>query len=83
MPMPQVDRADPRPVTWPPSPGWIPASAWPRCPGPSRVVPSVPSEVATSAETLLALARAQLDVGDFDGAGVTLADLAAEDSSDV
>jgi serine/threonine-protein kinase PknG len=42
----------------------------------------VPAEVATSAETRLALARAQLDVGDYDGAGATLADLAAEDPSD-
>src|SRR5205823_4548591 len=43
---------------------------------------AVPAEVATSAETRLALARAQLDVGDYDGAGATLADLAAEDPSD-
>ena len=35
-----------------------------------------------SAETRLALARAQLDVGDYDRAGATLADLAAEDPSD-
>jgi serine/threonine-protein kinase PknG len=43
---------------------------------------AVPAEVAASAETRLALARAQLDVGDYDGAGATLADLAAEDPSD-
>ena len=42
----------------------------------------MPAEVATSAETRLALARAQLDVGDYAGAGATLADLAAEDPSD-
>src|SRR5205823_13563851 len=36
----------------------------------------------TSAETRLALARAQLDVGDYNGAGATLADLAAEDPTD-
>src|SRR6185437_3993388 len=43
---------------------------------------AVPAEVATSAETRLALARAQLDVGDYNGAGSTLADLAAEDPAD-
>ena len=43
---------------------------------------AVPAEVATSAERRLALARAELDVGDYDGAGHTLADLAAEDPSD-
>src|SRR6185437_5373348 len=37
---------------------------------------AVPAEVASSAETRLALARAQLDVGDYNGAGATLADLA-------
>ena len=42
----------------------------------------MPAEVGTSAETRLALARAQLDVGDYDGAGVTLAELAADDPSD-
>jgi serine/threonine-protein kinase PknG len=42
----------------------------------------VPAEVAASAETRLALARAQLDVGDYNGAGITLAELAAEDPSD-
>ena len=72
----------PRPVTWPRSPGSIPASEPPRCPGPSRATRHVPSEVATSAETRLALARARLDVGDYDGAAVTLADLAADDPSD-
>ena len=44
--------------------------------------PSVSAEVTTSAETRLALARAQLDVGDYDEAGVTLSELAADDPSD-
>ena len=82
MPMPQVDRADP-------AAGYLATFAGldsgQRVAALSRAVsgdPSVPAEVTTSAETRLALARAQLDVGDHDAAGVTLADLAAEDSSD-
>ena len=54
----------PRPATWPRSPGLIPASEPPRCPEPSPAIRPCPSEVATSAETRLALARARLDVGD-------------------
>ena len=80
--MPQVDRADP-------AAGYLATFAGldsgQRAAALSRAVsgdPSVPAEVATSAETRLALARAQLDVGDYDGAGVTLAELAAEDPSD-
>ena len=72
----------PPPATWPRSPGSIPASERPRCPGPSRATRPCRPRWPTSAETRLALARAQLDVGDYDGAGVTLADLAAEDPSD-
>ena len=44
--------------------------------------PTVPGEVAASAETRLALARAMLDVGDLDSAGLRLAELAADDPSD-
>ena len=82
IPMPQVDRADP-------AAGYLATFAGldsgQRAAALSRAVsgdPSVPAEVAASAETRLALARAQLDVGDYDGAGVTLAELAAEDPSD-
>jgi serine/threonine-protein kinase PknG len=82
MPMPQVDRADP-------AAGYLATFAGldsgQRAAALSRAVSgdaTVPAEVATSAETRLALARAQLDVGDYDGAGVTLAELAAEDPSD-
>jgi serine/threonine-protein kinase PknG len=82
MPMPQVDRADP-------AAGYLATFAGldsgQRAAALARAVsgdPTVPAEVAKSAETRLALARAQLDVGDRDGAGVTLADLAAEDPSD-
>ena len=82
MPMPQVDRADP-------AAGYLATFAGldsgQRATALSRAVsgdPSVPAEVAASAETRLALARAQLDVGDYDGAGVTLSELAAEDPSD-
>ena len=82
MPMPQVDRADL-------AAGYLATFAGldsgQRVAALSRAVsgdPSVPAEVARSAETRLALARAQLDVGDYDGAGVTLSELAAEDPSD-
>jgi serine/threonine-protein kinase PknG len=82
IPMPQVDRADH-------AAGYLATFAGldsgQRAAALSRAVsgdPSVPAEVAASAETRLALARAQLDVGDYDGAGITLAELAAEDPSD-
>ena len=82
MPMPQVDRADP-------AAGYLATFAGldsgQRVAALSRAVsgdPSVPAEVTTSVETRLALARAQLDVGDYDGAAVTLSELAAEDPSD-
>jgi serine/threonine-protein kinase PknG len=82
MPMPLVDRADP-------AAGYLATFAGldsgQRAAALSRAVSgdaTVPAEVGTSAETRLALARAQLDVGDYDGAGGTLADLAAEDPND-
>ena len=82
MPMPQVDRADP-------AAGYLATLAGldsgPRAAALASAVSgdaAVPAEVAKSAETRLALARAQLDVGDYDAAGVTLAELAAEDPSD-
>jgi serine/threonine-protein kinase PknG len=82
MPTPQVDRADP-------AAGYLATFAGldsaQRAAALAHAVSgdaTVPAEVATSAETRLALARAQLDVGDYDGAGATLADLAAEDPSD-
>jgi serine/threonine-protein kinase PknG len=82
MPMPQVDRADP-------AAGYLATFAGldsaQRAAALAAAVSghgNVPAEVATSAETRLALARAQLDVGDYQGIGVTLAELAAEDPSD-
>jgi serine/threonine-protein kinase PknG len=82
LPMPQVDRADP-------AAGYLATLAGldsgQRAAALSRAVsgdPTVPSEVATSAETRLALARAMLDTGDLDGAGLRLAELAADDPSD-
>ena len=71
-----------RPATWPRSPGSTPPSERPRCPARSRATRPSPPRSPRSAETRLALARAQLDVGDYDGAGATLADLAAEDPAD-
>jgi serine/threonine-protein kinase PknG len=82
MPMPQVDRADPAAGYLATLAGLDPAE---RAAALSRAVsgdPTVPSEVAASAETRLALARAMLDVGDLDGARPTLDGLAADNPSD-
>jgi serine/threonine-protein kinase PknG len=82
IPMPQVDRADP-------AAGYLATLAGldsgPRAAALAAAVSgdvTVPAEVAASAETRLALARAELDAGDYAGAGGTLADLAAGDPSD-
>ncbi len=82
IPMPQVDRADP-------AAGYLATLAGldsgPRAAALAAAISgdvSVPAEVAASAETRLALARAELDAGDYAGAGGTLADLAAGDPSD-
>ena len=79
MPMPQVDRADP-------AAGYLATFAGldsgQRAAALGAAISgdvTVPAEVAASAETRLALARAQLDVGDYDGTAGTLADLAAGD----
>ena len=82
MPMPQVDRADPAAGYLATLAGLDSAQRAAALAGAGSGDAAVPAEVATSAERRLALARAQLDVGDYDGAGHTLADLAAEDPSD-
>jgi serine/threonine-protein kinase PknG len=82
MPMPQVDRADPAAGYLATFAGLDSAQRAAALSGAVSGHANVPAEVATSAETRLALARAQLDVGDYAGAGVTLAELAAEDPSD-
>src|SRR5271165_2166580 len=82
MPMPQVDRADPAAGYLATFAGLDPGQRAATLSSAVSGDPTVPSEVATSAETRLALARARLDVGDYDGAKVTLADLAADDPSD-
>jgi len=82
MPMPQVDRADPAAGYLATLAGLDSAQRAAALIGAGADDAAVPAEVATSAERRLALARAQLDVGDYDGAGATLADLAAEDPSD-
>jgi serine/threonine-protein kinase PknG len=82
MPMPQVDRADPAAGYLATFAGLDSAQRAAALSGAVSGDAAVPAEVATSAETRLALARAQLDVGDYDGAGATLADLAAEDPTD-
>jgi serine/threonine-protein kinase PknG len=82
LPMPHVNRGDPAAGYLATFAGLDPGQ---RAAALSRAVsgdPTVPSEVATSAETLLALARAKLDTGDLDGARATLAELAAYDPSE-
>jgi serine/threonine-protein kinase PknG len=82
MPMPQVDRADPAAGYLATYAGLDSVQRAAALAGAVAGDATVPAEVATSAETRLALARAQLDVGDYDGAGTTLSDLAAEDPGD-
>jgi serine/threonine-protein kinase PknG len=82
MPMPQVDRADPAAGYLATYAGLDSVQRAAALAGAVAGDATVPAEVATSAETRLALARAQLDVGDYDGAGTTLSDLAAEDPAD-
>ncbi|HEV2253352.1 MAG TPA: tetratricopeptide repeat protein [Streptosporangiaceae bacterium] len=82
LPLPQVDRSDPAAGYLATFAGLNPAQ---------RIValtlavegdPTIPREVTESAETRLALARARIDVGDYDAAAVVLGDLAADDPSD-
>jgi len=82
MPMPQVDRADPAAGYLATLAGLDPAQRAAALVGADSGDAAVPAEVVTSPERRLALARAQLDVGDHAGARHTLADLAAEDPSD-
>ena len=82
MPMPRVDRADPAAGYLATFAGLDPGQRAATLSGAVSGDSSVPSEVATSAETRLALARARLDTGDYDGARVTLAELTADDPSD-
>jgi serine/threonine-protein kinase PknG len=82
MPTPQVDRADPAAGYLATFAGLDPALRAATLSSAVSGDAAVPSEVATSAETRLALARARLDVGDYDGAKVTLAELATKDPSD-
>jgi serine/threonine-protein kinase PknG len=82
LPLPQVDRSDPAAGYLATFAGLNPAQ---------RIVAltlavegdsTIPREVTESAETRLVLARARIDVGDYDAAAVVLADLAADDPSD-
>jgi serine/threonine-protein kinase PknG len=82
LPMPQVDRADPAAGYLATFAGLDPDQRAATLSSAVLGDATVPSEVATSAETRLALARARLDVRDYDGARVTLAELAADDPSD-
>jgi serine/threonine-protein kinase PknG len=82
LPLPQVDRSDP-------AAGYLATFAGLN--SAQRIIAldlavggdaTVPREVTESAETRLALARARIDVGDYDTAAAVLAELAADDASD-
>jgi serine/threonine-protein kinase PknG len=82
LPMPLVDRADPAAGYLATFAGLEPGA---RNEALSRALDGqggVPAQVAGSVETKFALVRARLDIHDYDGAGIALADLAAEDPSD-
>jgi serine/threonine-protein kinase PknG len=82
LPMPLVDRTDPAAGYLATFAGLDPAQ---RNEALSRALDGqggVPAQVAGSAETRFALVRARLDIRDYDGAGIALADLAAEDPAD-
>jgi serine/threonine-protein kinase PknG len=81
LPMPQVDRTSPAAGFLATFAGLDPVQ---RAAALTRAVAGdgVPPEVATSAETGLALVRALLDSGDAEAAGGVLADLAARDPLD-
>jgi serine/threonine-protein kinase PknG len=82
LPMPQVDRADPAAGYLATFAGLDSAQRAAALAAAISGDVSVPAEVAASAETRLALARAELDAGDYDGTAGTLADLAAGDPWD-
>jgi serine/threonine-protein kinase PknG len=82
LPMPLVDRADPAAGYLATFAGLDPGQ---RNEALSRALDGqggVPAQVAGSVETRFALVRARLDIRDYDGAGIALADLAAEDPAD-
>ncbi|HEX6519664.1 MAG TPA: tetratricopeptide repeat protein [Streptosporangiaceae bacterium] len=82
LPMPQVDRTDPAAGFLATFAGLDPIQRVAALSGAVAGEGGVPPDVAASPETRLALARAMLDVGDAEGAGGILADLAAEDPGD-
>ena len=82
LPMPQVDRTDPAAGFLATFAGLDPVQRVAALSGAVAGEGGVPPDVAASPETRLALARAMLDVGDAEGAGGFLADLAADDPGD-
>jgi serine/threonine-protein kinase PknG len=82
LPMPLVDRADPAAGYLATFAGLDPGA---RNEALSRALDGyggVPAQVSGSVETRFALVRARLDIHDYTGAGMVLADLAAEDPAD-
>ena len=82
LPLPQVDRTDPAAGYLATLGGLDPAQRAQALTSTVAGQAAVPPDVATSAETRLALARARIDVADIDGAVSVLDELAAQDPSD-
>jgi serine/threonine-protein kinase PknG len=82
LPLPVVDRADPAAGYLATFAGLSPEQRIAALTLAAAGDPSIPAPVTESAETRLALARARIDAGDYDGAASLLADLAAGDPSD-
>jgi len=82
LPVPQVDAADPAAGYLATLSSLDPAQRDTALSAAAAGEQGVPPEVAESAETRLALARARIVTGDLAGAGAVLADLAASDRAD-
>jgi len=82
LPLPQVDRSDPAAGYLATFAGLNPAQRIAALTLAVEGDATIPREVTESAETRLALARARIDIGEYDAAAAVLADLAAHDPSD-
>jgi serine/threonine-protein kinase PknG len=82
LPLPLVERADPAAGYLATFAGLSPEQRIAALTLAAAGDPSIPAPVTVSAETRLALVRARIDAGDYDGAASLLADLAAGDPVD-
>jgi serine/threonine-protein kinase PknG len=82
LPLPLVDRADPAAGYLATFAGLSPEQRIAALTLAAAGDPSIPAPVTESAETRLALVRARIDAGDYDGAASLLADLEPESAGD-